>query len=533
MKEAVAIAKEGDAKKDFFLKKSDKNDNFVRNESERQLGALMNVINNMRRKDDTPSVDRIATELSGMHTAERASVLLALQRTHGNRYVQRVVAGIQAKLKVGQTGDVYEQEADRVAEQAMQIKISGHEGSSKRLIDVLKRKNLTNTYDWMTMVSCLNDSSIPLNERATLAFAVQSLHGNQILTRLMNITYGGGSLHQYINGKSATHDEYNSEKLLEGTDQRALGRDQRDNASAERIADRVERGSKRGSSLDSGTLMEMESLLVSKFSDVRAHTDEESASLASALGVEAFTIGRDIFFARNKYQPNTNTGKWLMAHELAHIVQQQSATAVSMDMIKGRTCISTIEHEADRAATAIVHGLPMLVTTRVQSMALLGRACVSSANIPANRGGIVNSGGRVSEYFEMNIDWDGTGTNCNCSHGEYRQYVKGYAKINGVQINKPLYGGAFLSKTTYHEDGDGAGHRYGHRGDAGFATDVFSNPDRATGCRYRGRDQPGAIGPSGTAVDFKLTFKGQTYDTSTNTHGPINLWIVQFKGNIA
>jgi len=37
-----------------------------------------------------------------MPTAERASVLLALQRTHGNRYVQRVVAEIQAKLKVGQ-----------------------------------------------------------------------------------------------------------------------------------------------------------------------------------------------------------------------------------------------------------------------------------------------------------------------------------------------------------------------------------------------------------------------------------------------
>ena len=65
----------------------------------------------------TPSVDSIATQLSSMpSTAQRAPVLLALQQTHGNRYVQRVVAGIQAKLKVGQPGDIYEQEADRVAE---------------------------------------------------------------------------------------------------------------------------------------------------------------------------------------------------------------------------------------------------------------------------------------------------------------------------------------------------------------------------------------------------------------------------------
>jgi hypothetical protein len=56
-----------------------------------------------------------------MHTAQRAPVLLALQQTHGNRYVQRVVAGIQAKLVVGQPGDIYEQEADRVADVVMRM----------------------------------------------------------------------------------------------------------------------------------------------------------------------------------------------------------------------------------------------------------------------------------------------------------------------------------------------------------------------------------------------------------------------------
>ena len=77
---------------------------------------MRRVIDTIRRDGGTPSVDSIATHLSSMHTAERASVLLALQQTPGNRYVQRVVAGIQAKLKVGQPGDIYEQEADRVAE---------------------------------------------------------------------------------------------------------------------------------------------------------------------------------------------------------------------------------------------------------------------------------------------------------------------------------------------------------------------------------------------------------------------------------
>jgi hypothetical protein len=51
-----------------------------------------------------------------MHFAQRAPAPLALQQTHDNRYVQRVVTVIQAKLKVGQPGDIYEQEVDRVAE---------------------------------------------------------------------------------------------------------------------------------------------------------------------------------------------------------------------------------------------------------------------------------------------------------------------------------------------------------------------------------------------------------------------------------
>ena len=74
------------------------------------------MIGNIRCDSAAPSAESIATELGGRSAAERAPALLALQQTHGNRYVQRVVAGIQAKLKIGQPGDKYEQVADRVAD---------------------------------------------------------------------------------------------------------------------------------------------------------------------------------------------------------------------------------------------------------------------------------------------------------------------------------------------------------------------------------------------------------------------------------
>jgi hypothetical protein len=66
-----------------------------------------------------PSAESIATEFSAMPAAGRTSFFLVLQRTHGNRYAQRVVA--QAKLEIGQIGDIFEQEADYMADTVMRM----------------------------------------------------------------------------------------------------------------------------------------------------------------------------------------------------------------------------------------------------------------------------------------------------------------------------------------------------------------------------------------------------------------------------
>lgn len=59
------------------------------------------------------------------------------------------------------------------------------------------------------------------------------------------------------------------------------------------------------------------------FSKVRIHRDPAAGLAADSLGARAFTLGRHIAFARGEYAPDTNTGKQLLAHELAHVVQQQ------------------------------------------------------------------------------------------------------------------------------------------------------------------------------------------------------------------
>jgi hypothetical protein len=58
------------------------------------------------------------------------------------------------------------------------------------------------------------------------------------------------------------------------------------------------------------------------FSDVRVHTGAESHELNNELQARAFTTGSDIFFRDGEYNPNSDSGKELLAHELTHVVQQ-------------------------------------------------------------------------------------------------------------------------------------------------------------------------------------------------------------------
>lgn len=57
-------------------------------------------------------------------------------------------------------------------------------------------------------------------------------------------------------------------------------------------------------------------------SGVRIHADANANDAATHLNAQAFTLGQDIFFGAGRYEPQTNSGKWLLAHELTHTVQQ-------------------------------------------------------------------------------------------------------------------------------------------------------------------------------------------------------------------
>jgi hypothetical protein len=78
-----------------------------------------------------------------------------------------------------------------------------------------------------------------------------------------------------------------------------------------------------GRPLPEGLRSAMQSRFSYDFSDVRIHADDRAGTLADSIGANAFTVENHIVFGTSKFSPHDGKGRRLIAHELAHVVQQQ------------------------------------------------------------------------------------------------------------------------------------------------------------------------------------------------------------------
>ncbi len=77
-----------------------------------------------------------------------------------------------------------------------------------------------------------------------------------------------------------------------------------------------------GRPMDGGTRDFMESRFGQDFGQVRIHTDAQAAASASAINARAYTSGNNVVFGNGEYRPETDSGRRLLAHELVHVGQQ-------------------------------------------------------------------------------------------------------------------------------------------------------------------------------------------------------------------
>ena len=208
--------------------------------------------------------------------------LLALQRTHGNASVQRL---IQYKLNVSQPGDPYEQEADRVAEAAMSVT---DQSPSAGTLDREPDPDLT-----------INRMCSDCSEEVKRAASPDEDREKDVM-----------SLQR----------QPEEDKDKEGVVARSAS------GEAPAVDGPVEEGIRglpgNGSPLPSAVRSSMESQVGYDFNAVRVHTDSNASHLARAVNARAFTVGSDIVFGSGEYSPASKDGQKLLAHELTHVVQQ-------------------------------------------------------------------------------------------------------------------------------------------------------------------------------------------------------------------
>jgi hypothetical protein len=129
------------------------------------------------------------------------------------------------------------------------------------------------------------------------------------------------------------------------------------------VADAMDAVQSPGKPLDGGVKQRLEGAFGKDLSDVRVHDDATAAGAAKSLEAAAFAVGTDIVFGEGRYAPGTDAGDHLIAHEVAHTVQNRAAGVTdAVSALEGATPsdVSTrgtgAEVEAHQAADTAMSG---------------------------------------------------------------------------------------------------------------------------------------------------------------------------------
>lgn len=106
-----------------------------------------------------------------------------------------------------------------------------------------------------------------------------------------------------------------------------------------------------GQPLESGVRADMEARLGADFGDVRVHNDSRASESAQSVNAYAYTVGSNIVFQRDQYDPSSDAGRVMLAHELTHVIQQRSGP-VDGTPAPGGIRLSDPSDHFERAAAA-------------------------------------------------------------------------------------------------------------------------------------------------------------------------------------
>ena len=278
----------------------------------------------------SPGMQRPADNPAASYPSGAYRDILTLQRGAGNRAVRQLlqsgassIPAVQFKLMIGRSGDRYEQEADRVADQVMQ-------GSHKRPAQATLSAGARNIQRACAACSS-GGGKCPQCEQEEIQRKPLSSTISPLIQRQSDIGQ------QRENGDATSLSSVTSEKHPV-------------RKSASGLIGSLRNGGER---LPGPSRAFFESRLHYDFGQVRTHTGPRAEEAARSVNARAFTIGRDVFFGAGQYAPDTSEGQRLLAHELTHVVQQTSSSSHRASTIQRQAASNapTATPERDKDAT--------------------------------------------------------------------------------------------------------------------------------------------------------------------------------------
>ncbi len=258
-----------------------------------------------------------------------------LQRMAGNRAVSRL---IQAKLKVGPANDRFEQEADRVAAKV----ISQPTASATPQAQPAPQAQ---TVQAKPQIATTGEEPMGLDRMDAAPLGGEAI-GSQFVLPVASTNVQRHPSHteeEEIQAKrlpaplvqrhpSHTEEEEIQAKLMnqlqsgdaEADVQRASGMEGGEVGTE--FENKLMGSSGNGERIPDSVRTSMETNIGADFSGVRIHQGAQSVQLNRDINAKAFTHGQDIHFGSGEYNPHTQSGKFLLAHELTHVAQQTPHT---------------------------------------------------------------------------------------------------------------------------------------------------------------------------------------------------------------
>lgn len=239
-------------------------------------------------------------------------------------------AFFQPKLTIGQPGDQYEQEADQMADAV--VSQSNSPASIQQKAEGIQKMDSSRIEEDrkiqekpLQMQSEASSSEAMMDDEEK-AVQMQAVEEEKLQKQESETEEDLIQKQEEDEPEKAVQmqSEPTSEETVE-EEEKPVQMKARGNAAKHagaKLSRRIKSSSGRGHLMDKSTRTQMENSFGIGFSDVNIHTGPEALEMNKALGAQAFTHGKDIYFNTGKYRPDSIEGKHLLAHELTHVVQQ-------------------------------------------------------------------------------------------------------------------------------------------------------------------------------------------------------------------